>query len=142
MAAQQQEDQRVITVGVAVGPRHRAHLCGGIPERDPVLPGAPSVLAADLVDQTARRHRDQPGPRVLRHALFGPRSRRRREGLLRRILAEVQGLVASEDGAQDLRRQLPQQVLDADRGAHRSAPGSWRIGQTSTALNDGRTCMP
>ena len=95
----------------------------GSPNRDPVLPGVPSVLAADLVDQTARRHvtsqaRGFSGTPFSGHALAAGR-----EGLLRRILAEVQGLVASEDGAQDLRRQLPQQVLDADRGAHRLGSG-------------------
>jgi hypothetical protein len=42
--------------------------------------------------------------------------------------------VTAKERAEDLRRELAQQVLDLATRTHISVPASWRTGQTSTAL--------
>jgi hypothetical protein len=42
--------------------------------------------------------------------------------------------VTAQERAEDLRRELAQQVLELATRTHISVPASWRTGQTSTAL--------
>jgi hypothetical protein len=68
---------------------------------------------------------------VARHALGRPLDRSRQQGLLHRVLAGVEAAVAPYQSAEDLRRQLPQQVLDLGGCAHLSSPPWSRTGRTS-----------
>jgi len=148
MAAQEQQFQRVVTVGRLVGVRDRVR---GTAEQlrlrrrgeDRVLAAAPRTVAAELVDQDAGRDRQQPGARALRDPVLGPVLRRLEQRLLGGVLAGVELAVAARERAEDLRRQLAQQVLDAspDSVRHRFGPGpqpsladSCRIGQTSVGF--------
>jgi hypothetical protein len=106
MAAQQQQGQRVVVVAGVLLPRtgdrravDRRH------RRDRVLAPPARLLSAKLVDQPPRRDPDQPGPRVLRDALFGPLDGGGEQRLLHRVLGRVEMPVPSHERAEDLRRQ-------------------------------------
>ena len=93
---------------------------------------APRRVAADLVGQAAGRDRDQPAPRVVRQALLGPLERGGQERLLDRVLAVVELAVAPDQRAEDLRRELAKQALDALERRHISRPERSISGRTST----------
>src|ERR1700682_924122 len=92
--------------------------------RGRLLTPAPCGLAAQLVGQAARRHRQQPGPRVVRRALLRPLPRRREQGLLNGILGGVELPGPPHESAEDLRRQLAQQVLDVALQGQKSGGAS------------------
>jgi hypothetical protein len=113
MAAQEEQAQGVVvtrgSLAVRAGLRsirlRRLH-------RGKVLAAAPRLLAARLVDESARRDLDQPRLRTLRYAGVGPLARRREKRLLNRILGGVEIAMASQHSAEDPRRELAQQALD------------------------------
>ena len=134
VAAHEQQGERV----VLLGGRRRAGR-----RRDPVLRprlrrvgvlALPArVLAARLVGHAPRRDGDQPGARALGEPVRGPLRRGRQERLLDGVLAGVEPAVAPDEHAEDLRRELAQQVLDAGVGAHISVPAVSISGRSSTA---------
>ena len=108
VAAQEQERERV----VPLGDRPRV---GHVEDRDLFLATTAGALAAPPVDQPPGGHRDEPGSRVLGHALLGPLRRGGEQRLLHGVLARVEPAVPTDERAEDLRRELAQQVLDAGR---------------------------
>ena len=84
-----------------------------------VLAPAPRRLAAQDVGEPPGGDRQQPGARVLRRPGGGPLHRRVDQRLLYRVLAAVEPVVAAHEHAEDLRRELAQQVLGVQRDAHR-----------------------
>jgi hypothetical protein len=70
----------------------------------------------------------QPGPRVVRHPVGRPLQRGGQQCLLDGVLAGVELAVPAHQRAEDLRRQLAQQVLGRLVGAHISggASATWR----------------
>ena len=123
------ESSRSVGFGVGRG-AEQFRLRGG--HRDQFLPVPPRLLAADLVHQAPRADRDQPAARVLRDPVGWPLQGRREQRLLAGVLAQVKLPVPAHQRAEDLRRQFPQQVLDAPVAGHRSGLASCRTGQNST----------
>lgn len=134
MAAQEQQGERVVPVRVG-------HGVGGVAEQfglrggqgEAVLAAPARAVAADVVDQLAGGDGDQPAPGVVRDAGPGPLQGGRQQSFLDRVLARVEGAVAAYEHAEDLRRQLAQQVLGGVvRGGHTSAADSCSTGHSST----------
>jgi hypothetical protein len=96
---------------------------------------APALVAPDLVDEPASRASEQPGARVLRCAFGGPLLVGGEQGVLDRVLAQVElaGAVATEQRAEDLRRQGAQQVLGCFAAVQISAPAENITGRISSA---------
>ena len=132
MTTQEQQDERVVPVGGGTGFR------GGRHPRDRVghLAVAAGLLAAQQVDHLARRHPDQPCPRVLRGSAAGPLRGGDQQRLLDGVLGDVEMSVAAHERAENLRREIAQQVLDRACVGHAddtSDGGSPGIGRTSIA---------
>src|SRR5437868_507975 len=89
------------------------------------------MIAAHLVDQPACGDGGQPAARIGRHAVGRPLHGRREQCLLYRVLALLELPVATDEHAEDLRRQLAQQVLGGGFGRHISTPLWYMIGRTS-----------
>jgi len=134
VAAQEQQDERVVGlrdrgVGGRSQPLTGRDLPGGR-----FFPPPPGLLAAQQVGQPAGGDRDQPAARVARNALGRPLGGRRQQRLLHRVFGGVEVPVPPHQRAEDLRRQLAEQVLG--RGlAHGQGSRSARdsaTGRTST----------
>ena len=91
-----------------------------------------ALIAAQLVGQPPRGDRDQPAARVVRHALARPLDGGGQQRLLDGVLAGVELAVAPDERAEDLRRQLAQQVLDVVVGSHISTSDGFGSGQAPT----------
>jgi hypothetical protein len=124
VAAQEEQDERVVGVVVQADRRQRA-------ARDRVLAALPGLFLPEEIGQAARGHRDQPRARVVRHPLGGPLGGRRDHGFLHRVLGGVEVAVPAYDRAEGLRRELTQQALDREGHAVISSRPSM-IGRTST----------
>ena len=111
VTAAEQQRQRVVPVLPRIRVGGRAEQLGlGGRHRDLVLPPAPGLLAARGVHQPPGRHGDQPAPRVVRGPIPGPLQRGGQQGLLGRVLAEVEVPEPAQQRPEDLRRQFAQQV--------------------------------
>ena len=137
VAAAEQQGQRVVPVSARPGVGGRAEqfrLRRG--HRDLVLPAAPGLLIAGLVQQAARGHRDQPAPRVGWLPLGRPLQRGGQQRFLSGVLAQVEVPVPAHQRAEDLRRQFAQQLLggpvQASRRPAHGSGDSCRIGHSST----------
>ncbi len=123
MAAQEQQDQRVVgardLLGRHLGGRRRLAL-------------APRVVAAQLVDEPPGRDGHQPAARVVRHALDWPLHGRGEDGLLHGVLAPLELPVAAGQRAEDLWRELTQQVLDGRSRHDSNCPSANITCRTST----------
>jgi hypothetical protein len=108
VTAQEQERERVLPLG------DRSRI-GHVEDRVLFLATTAGALAAPPVDQPPGGHRDEPGSRALGHALLGPLRRGGEQRLLHGVLARVEPVVPTDEHAEDLRRELAQQVLDAGR---------------------------
>src|SRR5437764_748406 len=129
MTAEEQQGQRVVGGG-----RVATHVQHGVV----LLPARAGVLAPELVDQPSGRRGHEPGPWVVGNSLGGPLPRRGEERLLHGVLGRVELTVAPHQRAEDLRRNLAQQVLDAvgvfaccSRGRSYAASAARRISATS-----------
>jgi len=129
MAAQEQQDERVIAV------RHRRRaLLGQHPAGDRVLAALPGLLAAQQVGEPPPGDRDQPAPRIVRQTLLRPLRGGRQQRLLHGVLGGVEVAVPAHDRTEDLRREPAQQVLDGlirHRGQTSSSALDSAIGRTS-----------
>ena len=127
MAAQEEQGQRVVVLRRAV--------VGGSG-----APGSPTATsrrrrALSLRHRSVSRREATASsqPRGLSgNALLRPLHRGRQQRLLDRVLAGVELPVPAHEHAEDLRREVAQQVLDALAGAHISNPASAITGRTST----------
>ena len=72
---------------------------------------------------------------MLGHALRRPLVRGGQQRLLHRVLAGVEVPVPAHERAEDLRRQLAQQALDAHVVDHISIPAGSMTGRTSIGAN-------
>ena len=128
MAAQEQQDERVVGAGNVLGRR-----LGG----DRRLALAARVVTAHLVDQPPGRDRHQPAARAVGHPLGRPLHGGGRRRLLHGVLAPLELAVPAHQPAEDLRRELAQQVLDG-RGGHASSVPSenitWRTSTPSPSI--------
>jgi hypothetical protein len=106
VAAQEEERKSVVLVGRLALARQFKSRCG-------LLPTMPGALAAPCIHQTSGGDGDEPRPRAVRHSRLWPLQRRREQCLLHGVLAGVELTVASHEYAEDLRRELAQQILDA-----------------------------
>ena len=95
--------------------RRRAGGPAGPGGRRGVLARAGGPARCGLVDQPPGGDGDQPAARVVRHAVGGPLRGRGQQRLLDGVLARVELAVAADQRAEDLRRQLAQQVLGGVR---------------------------
>ena len=112
MAAQEQEDERVIVLG-GIGRRLE-------PARA-LFPASTGTLTPALVDQPALGRLQQPAEGLVGDALAGPVVGGGEEGFLDRILGRVEVARLARERAEDPRRQVAQQVLDAGIGV--GSPG-------------------
>jgi hypothetical protein len=96
---------------------------------------APALVASDLVDEPTPCAGEQPGARVTRCAFGGPLLVCGKQGVLDRVLAQVElaGAVATEQCAEDLRREGAQQVLGYFAAVQMSAPAENMTGRISSA---------
>ena len=120
VAAQEQQRQRVVLVGRRLAP------AGTAPAAPPRVSSRRRRACSLRSSSVSRRDGDgdQPAARVVGHALARPLHGGGEQRLLHRVLARVEAPVAADEHAEDLRRQLAQQVLDARvRSSHlRPAP--------------------
>ena len=86
-----------------------------------------------LVDQPPRRRLDQPAARLLRNAVTRPAQSRGEQRLLDGVLGRVEIAEPANQRAEDLRRELAQQVLDAARHVQRGPSAVWRYASISAA---------
>src|SRR5918994_2326062 len=105
MAAEEQEREGVVTVGQLIGSR-APHRGGGFP------PARARALAPPLVDETPGGDGDEPRPGIVGDTALGPLQPRCEQRLLDGVLARVELAIAAYQRPEDLRRELPQQVLD------------------------------
>jgi hypothetical protein len=134
MAAERQQDQRVIPQPLGVGRGREQFLRQG-PRGDRLfsLPAGP--FAAELVGHPAGGDRDQPPRGAVGHPARGPLRRGGQQRLLDRVLGGLEVAEMPHQRGEDLRRQPAQQVLDVVAGVHISWPDTSMIGCTSTAAN-------
>ena len=106
VAAQEEEREGVVPLGRLA---RAAHV-----ERGGGLLAVPAgAFAPPSVDQPPVRHGREPRARALGDAVLAPLLRRGEQRLLHGILARVELPVPPHERAEDLRRELAQQVLDA-----------------------------
>jgi hypothetical protein len=128
MAAHEQHGQRVVLIGHLSRRR--------FPQRGQVFPVSPRPLAAPLIDQPPLGRLDQPAARLLRNAVPRPVQRCGEQRLLDGVLGRVEIPVPARERAEDLRRQLAQQVLDTGGNVQLSPPTCSRNASIS-ATSDG-----
>jgi hypothetical protein len=124
VAAQDEQREGVVALGDRGGRGLHRHRVLAAPAR---------LLAAQFVGQAAARHRDEPCAGVAGHPLSRPLRRGGQQRLLHGVLAGVEAPMAVDEGAEDLRRQLAQQVLVAVLDRHISSPEAIMRGRSSTA---------
>jgi hypothetical protein len=114
---------------VAASAAGASHSPGGI-RRAALFSALPGLLAAQQVGQPAGGDRDQPAARVAGETFGGPLGGGRQQRLLHRVLGGVEVPVPPNQRAEDLRRQLAEQVLglavahgQGSRSARDSATG-------------------
>jgi hypothetical protein len=128
MAAQEEQHERVVGAGDVLGRRLG---------RDRALPLAAGVVAAHLVDQPPGGDGHQPAARAVGHALGRPLHGGGEHGLLDGVLASLELAVPAHQPAEDLRRELAQQVLDGGGGHASSVPSeniTWRTSTPSPSI--------
>lgn len=141
MAAQQQQQEAVVSLRAPlVDAGHE--FCRKCAYEHPSLALAASLVASDTVDQAARRDRREPRRWVVGHASDRPLISGLDQGVLYSVLAEVEGLVATYERAEDMGSKAPQQILDAPVVVHSSGPDSCKMGHTSTALCEANGYSP
>ena len=123
MAAEEQQRQRVVGGRHGFGPGHR---------RIGLFPPSTGLVAAQLVDQPARRHRHQPCLRARRPALGRPLHAGRDERFLHGVLARVEVAVAPHEHGEHFRRQPADQRQVVVLRHHTSKSASISSGFTST----------
>ena len=135
MAAEEEQGQRVVLLRHEVVGPGRVEGVGREQRGRSRLAPLTGEVRAELIGHASGRHGDEPASRVVRDALVGPLGRAGEEGFLDRVLGPVELAVPADDGAEDLRGKLPQQVLDADVGRHpltSPSPASSMTGRIST----------
>ena len=132
MAAHEQHDQRVVPIRDL---RRRRLL-----QRRQALAVPPGPFAAPLVDQPPLGGLDQPAARLRRNTVSRPVQGGREQRLLDGVLGGVEVAVPANERAEDLRRQLAQQVLDTGRNVQRSPPTCCRNASIS-ATSDGASSI-
>jgi hypothetical protein len=126
MAAQEQQRKRVVPVGagedraVEVGTMvGRLRVVGRV-ERRGGFAAAAGAVGAPRVDPCPTGHGQQPRSRPIRYSFGWPLQRRREQRLLHGVLVGVELTVPADQRAQDLRRELAQQVLNPVLAGHRA----------------------
>jgi hypothetical protein len=117
VATHEEEDEGVIVLGELVVRGRCERL--GVAEGGLFSPPARG-LAARSIGEAPRGDVDQPGARVVGEALARPLHGRGEQGLLDGVLGGREVPVAPNDGAEDLRCQLAEELRDAvvDRSRH------------------------
>jgi hypothetical protein len=118
MAAHEQHEQGVVLIG---DPSFRCVL-----RRRQSLPISAGSVAPPLVDQPPRGGLEEPAARLLRNPVSRPALGRRDQRLLDGVLGGVEVAVPANESAEDLRRQLAQQILDTGLRGQRLPPAVWR----------------
>jgi hypothetical protein len=118
--------------GVVVG--SRCSRIGAVEIEDRLFSGATGALAAPGIHQSALGDDHQPGAGVLRDAVAGPVVRCGEERLLDRVLRRIEVTGPARQRAEDLRRQLAQQVLDVGRDVQEVRPTCSRKPSISVAV--------
>ena len=160
MAAHEEEDQRVVLVG-DVG-RHASRRRAQCVERREFWRGRhlllgwrlgdhgrfappPRELGAQLIGHAPHGDMNQPSARVVGHALIRPLHGRRKECFLDGIFCLRKVTKTANHGAENLRRELAQQVLPRrvqSVGVHRSAGGALITSRTSIGMFSGTPPLP
>ncbi len=109
VTAHKQQRQRVVLIA---GTRCVYRLRGG----DSLLPTAARRVAAPHFDPPAACGRDEPAFGVVGGAVVRPLYCRRDQGLLHRVLADIESLVPPSERGQDRRNELAQQIFGPSVG--------------------------
>ena len=88
------------------------------------------ALAADPVDGAVARRRHEPAGRVVRRPVARPALERRRERVLERVLGEVEVAEDADQGCQDARALVPEDLLE-----------SFYAATSASRMTTGRTSM-
>ena len=114
MAAHEVEIERFIPLVDAGGIGGQCDLLVGGNQADhQLLTESPGGVGPDLIGESARRHGDEPPFRVVGHSLCRPLHRGRNQRFLYGVLASTEVAVAAQQSAQNLRREIAQQILGA-----------------------------
>ena len=144
MTTHEEQDERVI-------PLQRpslAKLRPGIDERrlaDQLLAVPPGRFTAQEIRHAACGHVNEPSARIVGDPFLRPLDARGDERLLHRILGGGKILEAPESGAENLRRQLAQQILGVRVQAgsgHASTGGALMTSRTSIGMLSGCPPLP
>src|SRR5262245_29617846 len=129
MAAHEEQSERVVAVRwllVQVRRHERHGSIGGL-----LLSLPAGAFASPVVDERPAGDGEEPGPGPIRHTLLRPLRDSGEGRLLSRVLARIELAVLPYEGGEDLRCELPQQVLDRlARVIHGGSAGSdlrWRL---------------
>ncbi len=133
MGAEEEQGQGVVFLGALVAGSWRYELAGRDPCRSRLFATSACPLAAQLVDESPLRDRDQPRPRVRRDATLGPLACCGEQRFLHGVLADVEPGVAANERAEDLRCEFPQQQVLDICVRQRSLAVMCMMGRTSTA---------
>ena len=153
MTAHEEQDERVVLVHPALDASLADARSEVVDRRrfgrdlrdDDGLAAAPRQLGAHVIGHAPRRDVDQPAARVVGHALLGPLQGRREERFLHRVLGGGKVAEAPDHRAENLRRELAQQVL-AGRvqrlERHMSTGGALITSRTSIGMFSGTPPLP
>jgi hypothetical protein len=141
VAAHEEQEQRVVLLSVACGVWLRR--CLLIRRRlhdDDRFAAAAGQLGAQVIGHAPRRDADQPRARVVWYAVLWPLQGGGEERFLHGVFGCREIAEAPDDSAQNLRRQLAQQILAGGiqrSGGHASTGGALITSRTSIGMFSG-----
>ena len=146
MAAHEQQHKRIVVVQVVdlIGGGHHLFVRRRFHHHHVLAPAA-GQLGAEEIGHAPGGHLDQPTARIVGDTVTRPLLRRREQRLLDRILGGGEVAEAADHRAENLRRQLAQQVLPRvveRRLRHASTGGALMTWRTSMGMFSGTPPLP
>ena len=144
VTAHEQQDERVVPLGRSGIAEPRPGIGDGRPGSE-FFAVASCCVAADVVRHAPGGHVNQPAARVVRHAFLRPLHAGGDERLLYRVFGGGEVLEAADRRAENLRRELAQQILGSrvqSGSRHISTGGGFITSRTSIGIFNGLPPTP